>query len=429
MSNIGGQFVFFVASNRDEACTGILISALEQLKSYLNTVDEDTKRRLREQFIDYCVSRAQARIRHCARELTRFINGCLLLNNSAASRELMDWLNSLSSVCASDHSPRDICRTMYGATRHALWRELERRADQIGHPFTAAKHTIGRLASRLRAPRDVLQLVDDHPAEFSHIINHSRVEAVPRPTALQCPLPDNQTYLDGLLSRLLGANHPRTKDVRTAILEWGRYSQREPRKYIMDRYKTCAPIVHAEISVLEWFHVNTLNFLGGDRYIFTSKPACYCCKLYFRFHPLRMREPESHNKIPRNWGPPVYNGIVEKTQLDILNAMKAAIRDEVLDETDRIVQRLPFHADSTTGVPASSAGGISGYSAPLTQPSPLTEPSELSNGNPEGARSHVSGDFGWVYPNDSKHERDGDERESTHEHEHDGDEDEGGAKL
>ncbi|EQK99734.1 hypothetical protein OCS_04550 [Ophiocordyceps sinensis CO18] len=63
-----------------------------------------------------------------------------------------------------------------------------------------------------------------------------------------------------------------------------------------------SPRVHAEVQLLDHFHAHRLSFAADDRYIACSKPACFCCRLYFRHHPARCVEPDSHGNLHLNWG-------------------------------------------------------------------------------------------------------------------------------
>ena len=80
------------------------------------------------------------------------------------------------------------------------------------------------------------------------------------------------------------------------------------------------PRVHAEVQILDFFHNKELKFEGSDKFVACSKPACYCCSLYFHHHPLRPVMPASHEKIYKNWKLPDWvTG--DNTQRDILNRM------------------------------------------------------------------------------------------------------------
>ena len=116
--------------------------------------------------------------------------------------------------------------------------------------------------------------------------------------------------------------------------------------------------VHAEIQVLEHFYANEMRYAGDDPYVACSKPACFCCLLYFRHHPGHVVEPNTHNKIYLNWRPPEFSApagsIHFNHQRDILNAMNQDIRKEALRQIDERSASRAWHPDSVTGITQSA---------------------------------------------------------------------------
>jgi hypothetical protein len=112
--------------------------------------------------------------------------------------------------------------------------------------------------------------------------------------------------------------------------------------------------VHAEIQVLEYFYAHDLRFPDDDPYIACSKPACFCCHLYFRNHPGHFIEPETHNKIYLNWRPPdlsTLDGIADPNhQRGILNGVIRDIRKGALRQIHTKSAPQAWHPDSLTGV-------------------------------------------------------------------------------
>lgn len=118
--------------------------------------------------------------------------------------------------------------------------------------------------------------------------------------------------------------------------------------------KTFRPLVHAEVQVLEDFYFGKRAFVEKDRYIGTSKPACYCCYLYFRSHPLKCATSRSHQNIWLNWGPPLLpEGAADERYLHqrkVLNSMLETIREDALDQISQRAAATQSHLDSTTGI-------------------------------------------------------------------------------
>ncbi|KAJ6781951.1 hypothetical protein PWT90_02016 [Aphanocladium album] len=144
----------------------------------------------------------------------------------------------------------------------------------------------------------------------------------------------------------------------TALLQYTTAKQEkmaELQRGFLDRCVDCKPTVHSEVEVLEHFYRYNLKFLDNDRYVYSSKPACFACKLYFTHHPAKMVVPESHEKVYLNWGPPMIRGFCKgdpasDLQRDLMNKITQAVRDEALGQVLGRNQPLGWHADSTTGL-------------------------------------------------------------------------------
>lgn len=78
--------------------------------------------------------------------------------------------------------------------------------------------------------------------------------------------------------------------------------------YARPKLNSC---VHAEIQVLEDSYAHGMQFACDDSFIACSKPAYFCCLLYFRHHPGHVVEPVSHNRIYLNWRPPDSSTAIE----------------------------------------------------------------------------------------------------------------------
>jgi len=122
--------------------------------------------------------------------------------------------------------------------------------------------------------------------------------------------------------------------------------------------------VHAEIQVLEHFYAHGMQFACDDLFIACSKPACFCCLLYFRHHPGHVVEPVSHNKIYLNWRPPDFSTAIETIgpnhQRDILNAISQELRKEALHQIHEKTAPKTWHPDSATGITWSAQGEQAG---------------------------------------------------------------------
>jgi hypothetical protein len=180
-----------------------------------------------------------------------------------------------------------------------------------------------------------------------------RVQAVPIPVKGNARPPlRNSTNVEAALKRMLPVNAPELGVYRQALSlmdEPFKISERFKNGY-SDSKKTR---VHAEVQVLHHFDQHDEEFAEGDKYIACSKPACFCCHLYFRHHPGGFVEPHSHHRIYLNWQPPVMEcaQIGKENQLrDILNLMIKDIRKDALDQIIRKAAPRGYHPDSITGI-------------------------------------------------------------------------------
>jgi hypothetical protein len=181
------------------------------------------------------------------------------------------------------------------------------------------------------------------------------------PRSTEAPLVEGKTTLESIIGRMLPAQSPDLDFYQMALADmdskyglWARFlKQYEDARFL--------PRVHAEITVLEHFYGLGLTFAGLDRYIACSKPACYCCLLYFRHHPGNFVEPAGHNNIWLNWKvPDVKTGPIvnENHQRDILNSMTKDIRKAALDQIRQRDAPHARHPDSATGITRTTSNAI-----------------------------------------------------------------------
>ena len=116
--------------------------------------------------------------------------------------------------------------------------------------------------------------------------------------------------------------------------------------------------VHAEVFLLEHFFMNKFQFVMREKYVGCSKPSCYCCSLYMRYHPGNVVMRPAHNNVFLTWIPPLISQLdeeqVRKHNLDIMNSMNAYIRRDVMEEIDQRFPRRERGPDSTTGMDSCS---------------------------------------------------------------------------
>lgn len=215
--------------------------------------------------------------------------------------------------------------------------------------FADARHFIGRLAYRIRAHEDLIADVE----ELAYLFSSFQIRQAPSLECAPMPLRDAHTNLQGIVNRMLPQNSEDKQNIEILLHRqnnatglFGRFA---------NEYENCKPIVHAEIQLLEHFFRNRRQYLKDDKFIGCSKPACFCCMLYFKYHPARVANAPSHQKIWLNWGPPLVQNFQKGDkksieQRDVLNKMIASIREELFDQLLRRTEPAPWHPDSVTAI-------------------------------------------------------------------------------
>ncbi|KAK7967992.1 uncharacterized protein PG986_002269 [Apiospora aurea] len=368
MEGVETGYVLWLASNH--------AADLDRMEPFLNSVIGNLRRYMRNppgfteaQFIEQCVAFAQPRIEKEQDLLVRFV-ACIINKGlerpySDADRALVQWLQTFL-----DKSPLELCYLAYEERQSDSMRLVTRR----GHPledeshqsdviqrYMALRHIIGRLAHHIRAPKLVLLDARRHRNIFDKGVTSVRrvspVSSVPKPE------PDGLTTPSSILKRMVKPDHPKLKRYQDGMDFLDRRLNIGDKIVASYNNKDFRPCVHCEVQVLEHFYENSLRFSHNDRFVACSKPACYCCHLYFRAHPADPEEPRCHQKIWPAWSPPlIENGHRDEKkyrhQLYILNSMIESIRKQALAQIENKVTDMEHHQDSTTGITRSDTSDI-----------------------------------------------------------------------
>jgi hypothetical protein len=233
--------------------------------------------------------------------------------------------------------------------------------DAIGSAFDMIRHYIGRLGHHLQAAEILVACAP----RLMNLLHDFEVHRVPVLVKSAMPPPDHLTRAENILVRMLPAQSSELEHYQQVFADMNsRYQvfNRFLQNYAKPDQNSC---VHAEVQVLEHFYAHKMDFVEGDSYVACSKPACFCCLLYFRHHPGHIVTPVSHNKIYLNWRPPDFctsTGILGPNHLrDILNHMNQEIRKEALRQIHGQIAPKAWHPDSITGITESAQGkGVGG---------------------------------------------------------------------
>jgi hypothetical protein len=277
--------------------------------------------------------------------------------------------NELSEFLGFEGDVHELCRLGYDFRKSKSFVFLNQKVAAIRgssegvnfdkNVFAQTRHYIGRLGSHLTAAKTLVDAAKTLPLLFDDI----EVRTIPRQASSLPPAClDDKVTLDGILKRMMpsGGNDEEFQDLKGALQDMNEKHDLETR--VRDAYgnKNFQPQVHAELTILEHFHKNKLDFVDDDPYIGCSKPACYCCWLYIRAHPGRFAEPACHSKIYLNWKPPSYSdhgdGSDETQRIhtrNILNEMAKTVRADAKTQIMARSGHRRSHPDSTTGITAS----------------------------------------------------------------------------
>ncbi|KAL8381526.1 hypothetical protein RB595_005681 [Gaeumannomyces hyphopodioides] len=354
------RYVFWFALNKSSVrvqtfLRSVLAMISESIKP-VNARNQEARDELIANLTRNCFEHARARVKEEARMLRTYIENCKSFLAQEGDAELASWLEQFRQ---GDNS--EVCSLAFEHRRSQKMLDIKDRGRQSryssgtvadkfdNNPFAAAHHFIGRLAHHVRAPK---RLVESAQC-FEQVLDSSYiVSQVPVPEPVSPPIPDDKTNLLSILNRM-GVKDEATIE---ALMDLERMLAIEDRLLEEYRKPNFKPIVHCEIQLHEHFNASgrQKKFALDLPVIGCSKPACYCCKLYLKYHPARCIEPESHENVWLNWSPPA----LPLGHLDAGFTGQRAVLQKIIEEVRRaaveqIQQRRgpgTSHPDSTTGI-------------------------------------------------------------------------------
>ncbi|KAK8007926.1 dim2-associated protein 1- variant 1 [Apiospora arundinis] len=353
-------YTFWLACNNGSKLT-TMKDMLEDIIRHVRdsiSLPEDERDRMNSELIRRCVSFSIARVTKERQSLYRSIRKCnekslFIGSPSTADTGLGTWTQMFFGkdgvglcILAYDQRNSNCMKeiTQRGRERHGVY-------PLHAELYQNLRHSLGRLAHHVRAVKQVVE--DASRLEYLFAEGTSRVSCITPVSSVPPPKPDGMTNLQGILKRMLPSQDPRLKEYEDALLMM---DQKMGLRRILYEYSRPGfqPCVHAEVQVLDHFETNRLRFLGGNRIVGSSKPACLCCYLYFKAHPAKPVELRSHLKIWSKWGPQVLTGGTKddrfSEQRKIMVTMMKSLSYEVLDQIRQKGMAPQWHADSTTGI-------------------------------------------------------------------------------
>lgn len=317
-----------------------LLESLELVHTL--TVEEASQ--LQQKICNESIFAARTKVKNYARYVCRLLEA--VCEDDSASDQLL-WLD-LKRMAALAEFTIELCSEADRFRDSESLRLLSGKvnAPQARREWSLLRHYIGRLGSWHRASRTLVEFARAQP----HTFKRFEVGSIHTPKDVLAPRADDETNLQRILQRMF-PTEPMEKLTR-AIEMLQRLHRTDIYGRVYEEYtnKNFKPRVHAETYLLEHFFLKGLGFVGGYRYIGCSKPSCYCCDLYFQFHPGNFVRRDSHGNVWMNWQPPLQSvGDGQKHTAPILTAMIEKMRRDVMNEMispSAYCAKLP---DSTTG--------------------------------------------------------------------------------
>lgn len=387
------RYIFWVSSNKgpSDGTLVFLRSVLDDVKAFVRSTRGD-REVVEHDLTRKCVRFSLRRMRSQAHSLVNCAQRCRdHLLASAANKlgetppslgcylqvtykhtgiSLAEWLLQFKNEKFSEQDLHQICQEAYRVRMDPEMLVMEKlghrfpsatSADDISVKFYRVRHIIGRLAAHIRS---VKQLLEDG-IHMDDLLERYEVSAVPVPPSVPIPPADAHTNLRGVMTRMfrLGTKDPRFENTLRYLSHMDQQVDIEGKLSEFHSPDRKPPTVHAEVQMLHHFYENRLVFVGADRYIATSKPACLCCRLYFRHHPAMCVEPDSHQRVWPNWGP-VLLPFGQETpswteQREVLTSVCHDIRKEVIMVVEQRRAISFVHPDSLTGITSTMDAGFS----------------------------------------------------------------------
>ncbi|KAF3765789.1 hypothetical protein M406DRAFT_339143 [Cryphonectria parasitica EP155] len=354
--------LFWISSNEgpSEAVVSFLKSIIQSVKAF-QVLSEDQKNQAENELMSTCVDFARLRVKKQAHNLVNLVTKCQKYITENFIDERVGWLQKFKD------SPRQdlvaICQETWKGRKDpsmALLLRLSREPvdEDAAVPLEIAgmcrkiRHLIGRLANHVRAVRELLE----DGSRLNALLDVFDVAPVPVPTCVSRPQADEHTNLRGVLTRMLSKDDPRLPEISGYLSNLDSQTSLEQTLQTYFSPDHPQPCVHAEVQMLHHFYDNDRVFYAGDPYIVASKPACFCCKLYFRHHPASYEEPGSHEKVHRKWGPIFLLGGCSNSgwtvHREVLQKVMRDISKEIFKQVERRTTPVAYHPDTLTELTA-----------------------------------------------------------------------------
>jgi hypothetical protein len=264
--------------------------------------------------------------------------------------------DDLEALCRFSYAQRS-CHHLKELRRHIGDEPKLTDVKSTKQAFLLTRHYIGRLGSHLRAAK----VLTTAGQRMHHLFENFTIKTRPSSEKFLPPPTDHLTNLDGVLKRMFRDDSEQAAQYKEALAFMD--SRFDIQGTFLKEFEdpNFKARVHAELIILEFFHATRRQFVDDDRFIGCSKPACYCCYYYIKFHPGDYVTPASHGIRYTKWRPP---DLVEpedeeagNLRRDIMNKLIDQVRSDALRHIEQRRGPSPWHPDSTTGITSSQKSG------------------------------------------------------------------------
>lgn len=257
----------------------------------------------------------------------------------------MVW-SGIGALLAETDFHHDLCTAAYEFRRSPTYNLLKELIESSASDLLSpARHLVARLGHWKKTSMSLVA----HTPDFLSIIRNAVVRSVQPPTYEKIGL-----SLDQDLRKLILRVFPTFREspmcdallekIRRAdsLIEW--FHSANTKKKLKTK-------PHAEVVMLEYFHLKGMQFVNDDRYVSCSKPSCYCCALYFRNHSMQTQRRPCHGNVWVAWTVPHWEEPApnKDSVMGVLRRMTNEARDvSYASFHDGVRQRRRF--ESTIGV-------------------------------------------------------------------------------
>jgi len=228
-----------------------------------------------------------------------------------------------------------MCYDSRGSANYGIVQARARLGQPYAPRYENIRHLIGRLNHTLKAVKVLIEAKSRLP----HLFDTFEIKRARSSFSSPPPLSERNPTLAEIAGRLSG-DFRSIELLRYNLEELDRLHNLSEQLRKQCQKETWRPRVHAELILLNLFWVRKLKFVDNDRYIGTSKPACYCCYHYITAHPGNFVVPACHNNLWLKWKAPDIHNQNKTQQIKdreiILQKMVERIRTDVLAQ---IIQR------------------------------------------------------------------------------------------